>query len=129
MTTSEQKSEPEQLTQIAWGDYDVPALAGVDGTIDFHGPLGHVYVTIHGRTVTLAGSGNKPDTIVRSDIPGELLRLVSGKCNMITTLLQNRAEADGDLMLLAQVAGAMPELGRQQLDRLQEAAHASESRS
>jgi hypothetical protein len=71
-----------------------------------------VYTIIAGRKVTLARSASRPDTVVRSDIPGELLRLVGGQCNLITTLLQNRAEADGDLMLLAQVAGSMPELGR-----------------
>lgn len=112
MTTAATESEQKQLAQLHWGDYDVPALEGVHGTIAFDGPLGRVYTVIGGRKVTLARSASRPDTVVRSDIPGELLRLVCGQVNLITTLLQNRAEADGDLMLLAQVAGSMPELGR-----------------
>jgi hypothetical protein len=113
MTTAAPESEQQkQLAQLKWGDYDVPALEGVHGTIAFDGPLGRVYTIIGGRKVTLAKSAGKPDTVVRSDIPGELLRLVCGEANLITTLLQNRAEADGDLMLLAQVAGSMPEVGR-----------------
>jgi putative sterol carrier protein len=115
-------SDPGQLVPALKGEYTVPSLEGVHGRVEFLGPGGHVFVTIDDGKVELSPTNGAVDCTLKSDIPGELLRLVRGESNLVTALLQGRIEATGDPMLIVEIAGCMPELG----DELR--AHAGEGR-
>ena len=108
------QTEIEQRAAALWGTYVVPPLEGVHGVIEFMGPEIRCHMLIDGGQVKLAqGEVPSPDTVIASDVAEELLRLVQGKGNPVTALLQGRIEVKGDLMLLTKVAGSMPELARQ----------------
>ena len=109
------QQERGEAQAVIWGDYVVPALAGVKGCIEFAGPKARAYVRIDGETVEVSPEPTcNPDCVITSDIEGELVRLVSGEANLVTAVLQGRVEASGDLMLAVKIAGSMPALGRQQ---------------
>lgn len=105
------ESGPEEPAPPLEGAYRVPSLEGVHGRVEFHGPGGHVFVTIDDGKVELSPEDGAVDCTIKSDIPGELLRLVRGESNLVTALLQGRIEASGDPMLLVEIAGCMPHLG------------------
>jgi len=100
----------ETIAQVPCGDYSVSALAGVHGTIMFEAADGFIRMSIDDGKVTLAHTAGAADLVLRTRLPGELLRLVRGEANALTALLRGRVEAEGDLMLLMKVAGAIPEI-------------------
>jgi hypothetical protein len=102
----------ETIAQVPRGEYSVPALAGVHGTVMFEGAAGFIRMSIDDGRVTLSHTAGETDLVLRTRLPGELLRLVRGEANAITALLRGRIQAEGDLMLLLKVAGAIPEIGR-----------------
>ena len=110
---AEQESN-ETIAQLRLGDYAVPSLAGVRGSVMFEGARGHVHMRIDDGKVTLSRTSGASDLVLRTEIPGELLRLVRGEANAVTSLLRGRVEAEGDLMLLMKVAGSVPDIGLQQ---------------
>jgi len=101
----------ETIAQVPCGDYAVPALAGVRGAIMFEGAQGHIHMRIDDGKVTLSPSGAPVDLSLRTSEPGALLRMVRGEINVVTALLRGQIEAQGDLMLLIKVAGALPKVG------------------
>jgi hypothetical protein len=103
---------------LLWGDYEFPALAGVRGTIEFAGPEATVYAEIHDGAVRFAPAAEKVDATLRSDEPGLLFDIVTGGHNAVTAVLQGRIQAEGNLLLLLEVAGSMKDLGKQLADRL-----------
>lgn len=107
------KNDPESEQPI-WGDYQVPSLAGIHGSIEFIGPRGSAHVKIDDGRVTIAQKDGTADCQITSEDAGELLRLVRGEANVVTSVLQGRVEASGDLMLALKVAGSLPELGKKQ---------------
>jgi putative sterol carrier protein len=105
--------ESETIAQVPCGDYPVPALAGVHGTIMFEGPRGFIHMAIEDGKVTLSHTAGRTDLVLRTRFPGELLRVVRGDANAITAVLRGRVEAEGDLMLLMKVAGSIPAITQQ----------------
>lgn len=111
-------SDRNQPAPLEWGAYDVPALAGVHGTIEFRGPNACACVTIDDGRITLSPTTEAPaDCVIESEIDGELLGLVRGESNLVTALLQGRIEASGNPMLVTKIAGSMPQFARQMQQR------------
>jgi putative sterol carrier protein len=108
------QSEIDQRIARLWGTYVVPSLEGVNGVIEYMGPLMHCYMAIEGNQVKLAqGAPPRADAVIASTVPEELISIVQGKSNLVTSLLKGNIEVKGDLMLLTEIAGCMPELARQ----------------
>ena len=89
----------------------IPSLAGVHACIEISEPnKGHVFLNVADGDVTLSREG-KPDCTITGMVEGDLLRLVRGELNLVTSLLQGRIAIEGDVMLAIQLAGSLPEVG------------------
>ena len=97
------------------GTYVVPELGGVRGRIKLIGPvITRNLVIDDGRVVVTAEEG-PPDCTITTFEPYDLVRLISGELNLVTSLLQGRVEAEGDPMLVVRIAGSLPAIARQKL--------------
>ena len=110
--TAEETSET--IAQVPCGEYAVPGLEGVHGTIMFESARGHIHMRVDDGKVTLSPMAGKTDLVLRTEVPGALLGLVRGEINAVTAVLRGTIEAEGDLMLLIKVAGAVPNIGLKQ---------------
>lgn len=110
MNTTRQDDQP--AVEALWGTYAVPTLEGVHGTIELVGPLHRVFMKIDGGEVTIGPSDGRADTVVRSEVPDVLPRVVRGELNIVTAALRGLVEAEGNLVLALQIAGSIRDLGR-----------------
>lgn len=87
------------------GPHEAPALKGVTGTyrFDVEGQ-GSVRIEVRNGAFTIAESSVPADCVIRvdaSDIP----RIASGEQNLITAMLQGRAQIQGDFALAQKFHG------------------------
>ena len=95
------------------GTYRVPDFAGLHGRIKLVGPDGTRDMVIDDGLVTITPQQKPPDCTLTAFERFDLVRLISGELNLVTSLLQGRIEAEGDPVLVVKIAGSMPEVGRQ----------------
>lgn len=94
------------------GTYSIPSLEGVHGRLELRGPVAKRYVIIDDGKLTVTPQNGGADTVITVYEPGDLVRLVRGELNIVTSLLQGRVSVEGDPMLAVEIAGSMPDIGR-----------------
>jgi putative sterol carrier protein len=87
------------------GPHKDPALKGVTGTyrFDVEGQ-GSVRVDVRDGAFTITDSSAPADCMIRLD-ESDLARIASGEQNLITALLQGRAQVQGDYALAQKFHG------------------------